>query len=191
MTTPLGPRRIVVAAPISATSATSQTSQFAPAGVSSADATRAANILQDLLFDCLDLYLVAKQAHWNVTGPAFIGVHKDVLDPLAAMAADMADEDAERIATLGGTPIGTADALAAGRSSGSYHLLRSDTQAQLRAVDGVVSGLVLQLRAAIGLLGDCDVVSQNMVLGQAQELEKLQWFIRAHLEDSSGHLPGA
>ena len=39
-------------------------------------------------------------------GPNFIGVH-EVLDPQVASVRLMVDEVAERIATLGGSPVGT------------------------------------------------------------------------------------
>ena len=33
-----------------------------------------------------------------------------------------------------------------------------------------------------------DLVSQDVLIGHAGELEKFQWFIRAHLENSGGEL---
>lgn len=173
------------------TPATAQVSKFAPTGLSTTDASRAATILQKNLFCFLNLFLAAKQAHWNVVGPAFMGVHKDVLDPIADMAKDMADETAERVATLGGAPVSTPSAIVAGYSGAEYPLRKADTQTHLAAIDKVMSNLGGELRTAIGLLGDIDVISQNMVLDQGENLEKMQWFVRAHLETGSGELPGA
>ncbi len=50
-----------------------------------------------------------KHAHWNVTGENFIAVH-EMIDPQVEAVLNMADETAERIATLGGSPDGRADA---------------------------------------------------------------------------------
>jgi starvation-inducible DNA-binding protein len=37
-------------------------------------------------------------------------------------------------------------------------------------------------------LEDLDPVSQDMLIGHAGELEKFQWFVRAHLESAGGEL---
>ena len=39
--------------------------------------------------------------------------------------------------------------------------------------------------------GDVDPVTEDMLIGQTAELEKFQWFIRAHLESSGGELRNA
>ena len=44
-------------------------------------------------------------------------------------------------------------------------------------------------RKAITLAGDLDPVTEDLLIGQTAELEKFQWFVRAHLEDAGGHLP--
>ncbi len=33
-----------------------------------------------------------------------------------------------------------------------------------------------------------DVVTQDLLIGQTEQLEQFHWFIRAHLEDQSGRL---
>jgi starvation-inducible DNA-binding protein len=60
--------------------------------------------------------------------------------------------------------------------------------AHLAALDLVYIGVVGDLRKAIEVAGEIDPVSEDMLIGQAGELEKFQWFIRAHLEDTGGHL---
>ncbi len=45
-----------------------------------------------------------------------------------------------------------------------------------------------ELRKAITIAGEIDPVSEDLLIGQAGELEKFQWFIRAHLENTVGHL---
>lgn len=47
-------------------------------------------------------------AHWNVAGPNFIAMH-EMLDPQVDEVLAMADETAERIAALGGSPSGRPD----------------------------------------------------------------------------------
>lgn len=163
---------------------------FRPAGVTQMAATETAAMLQYLLFCELDMYLTIKQAHWNVVGPAFIGVHK-LLDKGADMAQEMSDATAERIATLGAAPVGTPGAIAMHRNHEDYPLLKAETQKHLTAIDHVLADVDMKLRGAIARTQALDVITQNMLLGQAESLEQYQWLIRAHLEIDGGALPGA
>ena len=43
-------------------------------------------------------------------------------------------------------------------------------------------------RDAIQKVGELDPVTEDMLIGQVKELELFQWFMRAHLENSSGSL---
>jgi len=62
--------------------------------------------LQARLADGIDLALVTKQAHWNLKGPQFIGVHL-MLDGFRTEQDEWNDMMAERITQLGGTARGT------------------------------------------------------------------------------------
>jgi starvation-inducible DNA-binding protein len=63
-------------------------------------------MLNQQLADVLDLGLKAKQAHWNVKGPHFIGLH-ELFDKVAEVLAEFTDEIAERAVELGGVALGT------------------------------------------------------------------------------------
>ena len=63
-------------------------------------------ILNEHLADAIDLQLQAKQAHWNIKGPNFVGLH-ELFDQIAAQAREYADEIAERGVALGGVARGT------------------------------------------------------------------------------------
>ena len=58
--------------------------------------------LQARLADGIDLSLTIKQAHWNLKGPQFIGIHL-MLDGFRDEMDDYNDKVAERIIQLGGT----------------------------------------------------------------------------------------
>ena len=58
-------------------------------------------ILQELLTSLVDLRLQARQAHWNVKGPAFYGLHK-LFDDAQGFLDDFTDRLAERLVALGG-----------------------------------------------------------------------------------------
>ena len=62
----------------------------------------AASALQKLLPELVALTLDAKQAHWNVTGPAFLPLHA-LTDEIAADTRTWVDRVAERAVALGFT----------------------------------------------------------------------------------------
>src|SRR5260370_26974518 len=64
------------------------------------------DLLNQQLADALDLGLQAKQAHWNVKGPHFIGLH-ELFDKIAEELEELTDEIAERAVELGGVALGT------------------------------------------------------------------------------------
>src|SRR5258706_482739 len=73
------------------------------------EATRA-QIIETLnlrLADTIALQTQAKQAHWNVKGPHFIGLHK-LFDEISDAILEYSDLLAERIVQLGGVAEGTA-----------------------------------------------------------------------------------
>ena len=142
-----------------------------------------ADVLQQRLDALNDLALTLKHAHWNVVGPHFIGVH-EMLDPQIDGVRDMVDVLAERMSTLGVAPNGLPGALVAARAWGGY------TAAHLAALDLVYSGVIEDHRAAIEAVGD-DPVTEDILIGQTGDLEQYQWFVRAHLQGTSGALVSA
>ena len=146
--------------------------------------------LQDRLNALNDLALTLKHVHWNVVGPNFIAVHT-MLDPQVDAVREMVDDLAERIATLGGSPVGTPGALVAQRSWDDYAIGRADTNAHLAALDIVYNGIIEDHRAAIEKTEEPDPVTQDLLIGQAGQLEQFHWFVRAHLESDDGTLATA
>src|SRR4030095_6681431 len=61
------------------------------------------DLLKQELADVLDLGL---QAHWNVKGPHFIGLH-ELFDRVAEELEELTDDMAERAVELGGVALGT------------------------------------------------------------------------------------
>jgi starvation-inducible DNA-binding protein len=149
-------------------------------------AERVTALLQDRLNSLNDL----KHVHWNVTGPNFIAVHT-MLDPQVEAVRAMVDEIAERIATLGGSPVGTPGALVKQRDWDDYSIGRDDAIAHLGALDVVYAGIIEAHRAAIEETEEPDLVTQDMLIGQAGQLEQFHWFVRAHLEAGDGTLSTA
>ena len=156
-------------------------------GMKTDTAERVTALLQDRLNSLNDLALTLKHVHWNVVGPNFIAVHT-MLDPQVDAVRLMVDDTAERIATLGGSPVGTPGALVKQREWDDYSIGRADAIAHLGALDVVYSGIIEAHRAAIDETEELDLVTQDMLIEQAEQLEQFQWFVRAHLESADGTL---
>jgi starvation-inducible DNA-binding protein len=156
-------------------------------GMDEATADKVRGILQERLVALSDLHLTLKHIHWNVVGPNFIAVH-EMIDPQVEQVRAFTDSIAERIATLGGQPLGTPGAIVRGRTWDDYSLNRAVTTEHLAALDVVYQGVVGDQRKAIDALEDLDLVSQDMLIGQSDALEMFHWFVRAHLEDKGGNV---
>lgn len=162
-------------------------SKYTVPGLEAADAQRVVDTLQHRLTALIDLQLTLKHIHWNVVGPTFIGVH-EMLDPQVDAVREFTDEIAERIATMGAEPVGTPGFVAKHRGWDDYELWRAGTNQHLAALDLVYNGVISDHRKAIHEFDELDLVSQDMLIAQTDKLELFQWFVRAHLEDSSGRL---
>ena len=162
-------------------------SKYTVPGMDQQAADQVVESLQHRLIALIDLQLTLKHIHWNVVGPTFIGVH-EMLDPQVDAVREMTDDIAERIATMGGQPVGTPGFVSKNRGWDDYSLLRATTQEHLAALDLVYDGVISDHRKAILEFDDLDLVSQDMLIGQSDKLEMFQWFVRAHLEDKSGTL---
>lgn len=160
---------------------------FTVPGLDLADASAVADMLQDRLNALIETSLTLKHVHWNVVGPYFVAVHT-MLDPQVAAIRAMADATAERIATLGRSPVGTPGAMVRARAWDDYSLGRADAIAHLAALDLVYTALIAGHRQVIDKVEALDLVTQDLLIEQTQHLEQFQWFVRAHLESSTGAL---
>lgn len=154
-------------------------------GLHQAESARAITIMQERLSCLIDLQLTLKHIHWNVVGMNFIAVH-EMLDPQYDAVRAMTDELAERIATMGGEPLGTPGSVVRIRSWDDYDLNREPAVRHLSALDEVYSGVIEDHRKATERIGKIDPVTEDLFIGQLRQLELFQWFIRAHLKDASG-----
>src|SRR3954470_14012513 len=94
--------------------------------------TRAVQLLNARLADCIDLQTQAKQAHWNVKGPNFIALHK-LFDEINEDVDNYVDEIAERAVQLGGVAEGTARMVAKRSSLPEYPLTATDGRSHVEA----------------------------------------------------------
>lgn len=147
-------------------------------------------LLQLRLHALNDLQLTLKHAHWNVVGPGFISVH-EMLDPQIDAVRGMVDEVAERMATLGVSPVGTPGALVADRDWDDYSIGRASTVEHLAALDLVYTGVISDMRKAQEETAEIDAITEDLLVSSIRQLELFQWFVRAHLENGGGRLANA
>ena len=161
--------------------------QFTVPGMSEKQGARGCRAAAEAAQPYNDLHLTLKHVHWNVVGPNFIGVH-EMIDPQVELVRGYADEVAERIAALGQVAEGHPGAIISDRTWDDYSVDRDTVQAHLAALDLVYTGVIEDTRKGIDRLEDLDLVTQDMLIDHSGELEKFQWFVRAHLESAGGSL---
>jgi starvation-inducible DNA-binding protein len=162
-------------------------SQFTIPGLTDKQSAQVVELLQRRLSSYNDLHLTLKHIHWNVVGPNFIGVH-EMIDPQVTLVRGYADQLAERIAALGTSPQGTPAAIVDDRTWDDYAVGRDTVQAHLVALDAVYTRVIEDSREIIEKTENLDRVTQDILISHAAELEKFQWFVRAHHENPAGRL---
>ena len=137
-------------------------------------------LLNQRLADAVDLQTQMKQAHWNVKGPHFVGLH-ELFDKIDEAVEAYVDLIAERIVQLGGIAEGTAR-VAAGRSRlEEYPLTIADGSAHVEAVSKALSTFGHEARNSIDQadeLGDAD--TSDLFTEVSYGIGKWLWFVEAH-----------
>ncbi|KFI45906.1 starvation-inducible DNA-binding protein [Bifidobacterium bohemicum] len=155
--------------------------EFLNPGLDQATSDKIVSILQNRLAQEEEASLILKHAHWNVAGPSFIGVH-EMLDPEVDAVRNMADETAERIATLGGSAQGTPESIIENRTWSRFTLMgRQNTQDYLKALIDYYADFITAERNAYKELDELDIISSNIMQDHVQELEHFNWFMNSHL----------
>ena len=149
-----------------------------PLSASERDITGGA--LQETLVDLIDLHLVAKQAHWNVVGRFFRDVHLQ-LDELVTAARGYADDVAERAVTIGVSPDGRASTAAKGSDVPAFDPDWHTDQQVVEAIVAALGKVVAGLRKRIDETDKTDLVTQDLLIAIAADLEKSHWMWQAQL----------
>jgi len=142
----------------------------------------AIGLLNARLADAIDLALIAKQAHWNLKGREFIGVH-EMLDKLRADVDEYADTMAERITALGGTALGTAQVVAKETGLPPYPTDIYAVEDHLRALGARYGQVANAVRKNIDEADDAgDPATADVFTEVSRGLDKWLWFLEAHLQ---------
>ncbi len=138
--------------------------------------------LQATLVELVDLSLLGKQAHWNVVGSQFRSIHLE-LDEIVDIARLSSDRVAERLATIGAAPDGRAETVATSSELAPFpDGLRARHRRPCKRVTAAIDTIAVRMKERILRIGDDDPVSQDILIGTSDELEKAAWMLRSQLE---------
>ncbi|HKH82917.1 MAG TPA: DNA starvation/stationary phase protection protein Dps [Gemmatimonadales bacterium] len=151
------------------------------------EATRSqiVDLLNQRLADCIDLQTQCKQAHWNVKGRSFIGLHK-LFDEINNDVEEYVDLLAERVVQLGGVAQGTARSVAERSTLSDYPAYLTTSEAHVDALSTALAQFGAEARKAIGQLDKLeDDDSADILTEVSRGIDKWLWFVEAHLQGDS------
>jgi starvation-inducible DNA-binding protein len=157
-----------------------------PIALSRAACRKSVENLNQLLADTMVLRDLYKKAHWQVTGPNFYPLHL-LFDKHAGEQAELVDDIAERIMTLGGISIAMAPDVAETTIIPRPPKGRETAEAQIERLLATHEAVLEEARAmardaaAAGDDGTDDLIVSNVI--RRNEIQV--WFLAEHV--SSAH----
>ncbi len=137
-------------------------------------------VLNERLAHGLDLALAVKQAHWNLRGKGYIGVH-ELLDEVAARVSEGTDLMAERVALMGGFARGTTQVVAEKSTLEPYPLELTPVEDHVRELVSRFKIYGRMLRKGIDTAGEAgDEDTADLLTEVSRMVEKDTWFIGAN-----------
>ena len=137
-------------------------------------------LLNQRLASAVDLQMHMKQAHWNVKGPNFIGLH-ELFDKVAEAVENYVDEIAERVVQLGGVAEGTVRMAAARSRLTEYSPEISEGAAHVEGVARALSTFGQEVRNSINEADELDDAdTADLFTEISRGIDKWLWFVEAH-----------
>jgi len=137
-------------------------------------------LMNQRLASAVDLQMQMKQAHWNVKGPSFIGLH-ELFDKVAEAVEGYVDEIAERIVQLGGVAEGTVRMAASRTRLMEYSPEISEGMAHVENVASALSTFGEEARNTINVADELDDAdTADLFTEISRGIDKWLWFVEAH-----------
>ena len=144
-------------------------------------------LLEQNLANGLDVANMTKQAHWNLKGPEFIGIHL-MLDGFRDEQDDWNDKMAERIVQLGGTAKGSTQAVGERTKLPPYPLNIYAIADHLKALIDRYAQHANTVRKSIDEADDAgDPDTADVFTEVSRGLDKQLWFLEAHTQAPAGN----
>lgn len=153
------------------------TSSYLPALAEPHERDGVGRELAAVLLDLVALSLTGKQLHWMAVGPLSHSLHLQ-LDELVDSWRTLADTVAERAVALGHAVDGQATAVAAGSQLTPVAPGPVEDRVLVHEVTHRIATVAERVRARMEVIGDVDLVSQDVLIDVVRELEKQQWSLR-------------
>ena len=145
--------------------------------------TTVIDILNENLAASIDLALATKQAHWNLKGPHFIAIH-EMLDGFRGELDTQVDTIAERVTQLGGTALGSLQAVGKSTKLKPYPTDIYAVHDHLRALIERYGDVANMVRKAIDDSDDAgDPTTADIFTQASRALDKSLWFLEAHVQE--------
>jgi starvation-inducible DNA-binding protein len=139
-------------------------------------------LLDDRLADAIDLQLQAKQAHWNVKGPNFVGLH-DLFDRVSDAAREYVDLIAERGVALGGIAEGTVQTVSRRSKLPEFAVSSAEWTAHVECMRIALATFGSTARRAIDEATDLkDADTADLFTEVSRGIDKLLWMVEAHVQ---------
>lgn len=138
------------------------------------------DLLQSRLSDAIDIAAQIKQAHWNVRGPNFIGLHR-LFDELNDEFTGYADLLAERLVALGGSAMGTVQETAARSGIDKYPENATVGEDHIAALTAAFSTFSTALKADV-LAAEAaeDPATADLFTEVLRGVDQSRWLASAH-----------
>ncbi len=142
-------------------------------------------LLQARVADAIDMSLITKQAHWNLKGPQFIGVHL-MLDKFRDEQDEYVDTMAERITQLGGTVRGTVQTVGEKTTLPPYPVDIYQVSDHIHALIDRYATVANAIRANIDEVDEAgDPDTADILTEVSRGIDKQLWFLEAHTQERS------
>ena len=142
-------------------------------------------LMNQRLADAVDLQMQLKQAHWNVKGPHFIGLH-ELFDQIDEAVESYVDLIAERIQLLGGVSIAMAHDVAELTKIPRPPKGREEVPVQISRLLEAHELVLAECRMAADRANDTgDQGTNDLLISDVVRTNELQaWFVAEHVVDT-------
>lgn len=139
-------------------------------------------VLQGILVDSADLTNATRQAHWNVKGPQFAGLHT-LFEEFYTTLNDLTDVLAERVVQLGAIADGTTQTIGDTTRLEPYSKTLLDGMDHVKALAARYAALAGTVREGIDATDEAgDAETADLLTAHGHFIDKSLWMLEAHFQ---------